>query len=66
MDIHLEWQERKYDLKKKQHMPISNQWSLEEATSNQFSLEEAKEASDTTLTIMRDLNNNLQCESLFR
>lgn len=42
-----------------------NTWSLEEARLNQWNLEEANEASDTAQTIMRDLNNSLQCESLF-
>ena len=65
MDIHEELQERVNHLERKQQLPISDQWTLMEATSNQFSLEEAKKALDTTLTIMKDLTNSLQCESMF-
>ena len=61
--IHEKWKGRSEKLKL---ALASRQLAEELKKSNQFDLEDANKASNTTLTIMRDLNNSLQCDSLFK
>ena len=61
--IHEKWKGRSENLKL---ALASRQLAKELKKSNQFDLEDANKASNTTLTIMRTLNNSLQCDSLFK
>ena len=58
--IHEKWKGRSENLK----LALKSRQLAEELKkSNQFDLEDANKASNTTLTIMRTLNNSLQCDS---
>ena len=62
-DIHEKWKGQSGKLK----LTLASRRLTEELKkSNQFDLEDANKASNTTLTIMRTLNNSLQCDSLFK